>query len=54
MEVCPVLSVLCCPVEADALGWTDPTTSESYQISDLFIHNFRTNSELERVIRPKP
>jgi hypothetical protein len=24
MDVCPRVSVLCCPVSVEALGWTDP------------------------------
>jgi hypothetical protein len=31
MDVCPRVSVLCCPVSVEALRWTDPP--ESYQMS---------------------
>jgi hypothetical protein len=33
MDVCPRVSVLCCPVSAEALCWTDPPAKESYQMS---------------------
>jgi hypothetical protein len=31
MDVCPRVSVLCCPVSVEALCWTDPPSKESYQ-----------------------
>jgi hypothetical protein len=33
MDVCLQVSMLCCPVSAEALHWTDPPTRESYQMS---------------------
>jgi hypothetical protein len=33
MDVCPHISVLCCPVSVEALRWADPPTKESYQMS---------------------
>jgi hypothetical protein len=33
MDVCPRISVLCCPVSLEALRWTDPPAKESYQMS---------------------
>jgi hypothetical protein len=33
MDVCPRVSVLCCPVSVEALCWTDPPTKQSYQMS---------------------
>jgi hypothetical protein len=33
VDVCLCLSVLCCPVSAEAWHWTDPPTKESYQMS---------------------
>jgi hypothetical protein len=32
MDVCLLLSVLCCPLSVEALRWTDPPTKESYQM----------------------
>jgi hypothetical protein len=32
MDVCLHLSVLCCPVQAEALLWADPSSKESYQL----------------------
>jgi hypothetical protein len=34
MDVCLLLSVLCCPVQVEALRWTDPPAKESYQMSN--------------------
>jgi hypothetical protein len=31
MDVCPRISVLCCPVLVEALRWADPPSKESYQ-----------------------
>jgi hypothetical protein len=31
MDVCPRVSVLCCPVSVEALHWADPPSKESYQ-----------------------
>jgi hypothetical protein len=31
MDVCPRVSVLCCPVSVEALRWADPPSKESYQ-----------------------
>jgi hypothetical protein len=33
MDVCPRVSVLCCPVSVEALRWTDPPAKESYKTS---------------------
>jgi hypothetical protein len=33
MDVCPRVSVLCCPVSAEALRRADPRSKESYQMS---------------------
>jgi hypothetical protein len=33
MDVCPCVSVLCCPVSVEALSWADPLAKESYQMS---------------------
>jgi hypothetical protein len=33
MDVCPRVSVLCCPVSVEALRWADPPSKESYQMS---------------------
>jgi hypothetical protein len=33
MDVCPRLSVLCCPVEVEALRWADHASKESYHMS---------------------
>jgi hypothetical protein len=33
MDVCPRVSVLCCPVSVEALRQTDPPAKESYQMS---------------------
>jgi hypothetical protein len=33
MDVCPLVSVLCCPVLVDALHQADPPAKESYQMS---------------------
>jgi hypothetical protein len=33
MDVCPCFSVLCCPVQAEALCWADLQSKESYQLS---------------------
>jgi hypothetical protein len=33
MDVCPCVSVLCCPVSVDALRRADPPAKESYQVS---------------------
>jgi hypothetical protein len=33
MDVCPRLSVLCCPVQAEALLWADHSSKESYHMS---------------------
>jgi hypothetical protein len=32
MDVCPRVSVLCCPLSVEALRWTDPPAKESYQM----------------------
>jgi hypothetical protein len=37
MDVCPRVSVLCCPVSVEALRWTDPPVKESYQMS-LYVY----------------
>jgi hypothetical protein len=37
MDVCPRVSVLCCPVSVEALCWTDPPAKESYQVS-LYVY----------------
>jgi hypothetical protein len=31
MAVCPHISLLCSPVQVEALKWTDPPSMESYQ-----------------------
>jgi hypothetical protein len=31
VDVCPRVSVLCCPVSVEALRWADPPSKESYQ-----------------------
>jgi hypothetical protein len=36
MNVCLRLSVLYCPVQVEALHWTDPPAKESYQMSNGF------------------
>jgi hypothetical protein len=33
MDVCPRISVLCCPVSVEALNRADPPAKESYQMS---------------------
>jgi hypothetical protein len=33
MDVCPRVSVLCCPVLVEALSRVDPPAKESYQMS---------------------
>jgi hypothetical protein len=33
MDVCPRVSVLCCPVSVEALHQADPPAKESYQMS---------------------
>jgi hypothetical protein len=33
MDVCPRVSMLCCPVSVEALCWADPLAKESYQMS---------------------
>jgi hypothetical protein len=33
MDVCPRVSVLCCPVSVEALRRADPPSKESYQMS---------------------
>jgi hypothetical protein len=33
MDVCPRVSVLCCPVLVEALHGADPLSKESYQMS---------------------
>jgi hypothetical protein len=33
MDVCPRLSVLCCPVYVEALRWADHSSKESYHMS---------------------
>jgi hypothetical protein len=33
MDVCPRLSVLCCPVSVEALRRADPPSKESYKMS---------------------
>jgi hypothetical protein len=33
MDVCPCVSVLCCPVSVEALCQADPLSKESYQMS---------------------
>jgi hypothetical protein len=33
MDVCPHVSVLCCPVSLEALRRADPPAKESYQMS---------------------
>jgi hypothetical protein len=33
MDVCPCVSVLCCPVLVEALCWADPPSKEYYQMS---------------------
>jgi hypothetical protein len=33
MDVCPRVSVLCCPVSVEALRRADPPAKESYQLS---------------------
>jgi hypothetical protein len=33
MDVCPCVSVLCCPVSVEALHRADPLAKESYQMS---------------------
>jgi hypothetical protein len=33
MDVCPLVSVLCCPVSVEALRQPDPPSKESYQMS---------------------
>jgi hypothetical protein len=33
MDVCPRVSVLCCPVSVEALRQADPPAKESYQMS---------------------
>jgi hypothetical protein len=33
MDVCPRVSVLCCPVSVEALRWADPPAKASYQMS---------------------
>jgi hypothetical protein len=32
MDICLRFSVLCCPVQVEALRWTDPPAKESYQM----------------------
>jgi hypothetical protein len=41
MDVCPRVSVLCCPVQVEALRQADPPSKESYQMSKQ-IHKFRS------------
>jgi hypothetical protein len=39
MDVCLRISVLCCPVEVEALCWTGPPTKEYCQMSvDREVH----------------
>jgi hypothetical protein len=33
MDVCPCVSVLCCPVSVETLRQADPPPKESYQMS---------------------
>jgi hypothetical protein len=33
MDVCPRVSVLCCPMSVEALRRADPPAKESYQLS---------------------
>jgi hypothetical protein len=33
MDICPRVSVLCCPVSVEALHRADPPVKESYQMS---------------------
>jgi hypothetical protein len=33
MDVCPRVSVLCCPVSVESLSPADPPSKESYQMS---------------------
>jgi hypothetical protein len=33
MDVCPRVSVLCCPVSVEALRWADPPAKVSYEMS---------------------
>jgi hypothetical protein len=33
MDVCPLVSVLCCPVSVEPLRRADPPSKESYQMS---------------------
>jgi hypothetical protein len=37
MDVCPPVSVLCCPVSVEALRQVDPPSKESYQMS-LYVY----------------
>jgi hypothetical protein len=37
MDMCPRVSVLCCPVSVEALRRADPPAKESYQIC-LYVH----------------
>jgi hypothetical protein len=33
MDVCPRVSVLCCPVLVEVMHWADPPAKESYHMS---------------------
>jgi hypothetical protein len=49
MDVCPRVSVLCCPVSVEALRRADPPSKESYQSVSIC----RSRSPLEKAKVPR-
>jgi hypothetical protein len=53
LDLCLCVSVLCCPVQVEALRRADPPYNESYQLSKWIVVS-ESNSELEQVTMPSP